>query len=103
MIRIGLHECSECNSSDTTLLQIRGKLVFEGETHIGRGSKNIVYKDAILELGDDFAIYASSTISCRKHMKFSKNIQFSWDSLVMESQAHAIMEEQGNRINPNSK
>ena len=103
MIRIGFHECSECNSNDTTLLQIRGKLVFEGEAHIGRGSKILVYKDAILELGDNFAISASSTISCRKHMKFGKDIQFSWDCLVMDSDTHAIMDEQGNRINPNKE
>lgn len=100
MIRIGFHECSECNSTDTTLLQIRGKLVFDGEAHVGRGSKIIVHKDAILELGDNFAISSSSTISCYKHIKFGKDIQFSWDCLVMDSDTHAILDEQGNRMNP---
>ena len=103
MIRIGFHECSECNSTDTTLLQIRGKLVFEGTAHIGRGSKIIVYKNAILELGDNFAISASSTISCRKHIKFGKDMQFSWDCLVMDSDTHIIMDEQGNCINPDKE
>jgi len=103
MIRIGFHECSECNSTDTTLLQIRGKLVFEGAAHIGRGSKIIVYKNAILELGDNFAISASSTISCRKHIKFGKDMQFSWDCLVMDSDTHIIMDEQGNCINPDKE
>lgn len=99
MIRIGFHECSECNSTDTTLLQIRGKLVFDGEAHIGRGSKIIVHKDAILELGDNFAISSSSTISCYKHIKFGKDIQFSWDCLVMDSDTHAIIDEIGKRMN----
>lgn len=99
MIRIGFHECSECNSTDTTLLQIRGKLVFDGEAHIGRGSKIIVHKDAILELGDNFAISSSSTISCYKHIKFGKDIQFSWDCLVMDSDMHAIIDENGKRMN----
>lgn len=99
MIRIGFHECSECNSTDTTLLQIRGKLVFDGEVHIGRGSKIIVHKDAILELGDNFAISSSSTISCYKHIKFGKDIQFSWDCLVMDSDTHAIIDENGKRMN----
>lgn len=99
MIRIGFHECSECNSTDTTLLQIRGKLVFDGEAHIGRGSKIIVHKDAILELGDNFAISSSSTISCYKHIKFGKDIQFSWDCLVMDSDTHAIIDENGKRMN----
>lgn len=100
MIRIGFHECSECNSTDTTLLQIRGKLVFDGEAHIGGGSKIIVHKDAILELGDNFAISSSSTISCYKHIKFGKDIQFSWDCLVMDSDTHAIIDENGKRMNP---
>lgn len=99
MIRIGFHECSECNSTDTTLLQIRGKLVFDGEAHIGRGSKIIVHNDAILELGDNFAISSSSTISCYKHIKFGKDIQFSWDCLVMDSDMHAIIDENGKRMN----
>ena len=36
MIRIGFHECSECNPSDKTVLRIDGKLIFEGDAHIGR-------------------------------------------------------------------
>ncbi len=103
MIRIGFHECSECNPSDKTVLRIDGKLIFEGDAHIGKGSKIIVYKDAILELGDNFAISASSTISCRKHIKFGKDMQFSWDCLVMDSDTHIIMDEQGNRINPDKE
>lgn len=103
MIRIGFHECNECNPSDKTVLRIGGKLIFEGDAHIGKGSKIIVYKDAILELGDNFAISASSTISCRKHIKFGKDMSFSWDCLVMDSDTHIIMDEQGNRINPDKE
>lgn len=103
MIRIGFHECSECNPSDKTVFRIDGKLILEGDAHIGKGSKIMVYKDAILELGDNFAISASSTISCRKHIKFGKDIQFSWDCLVMDSDTHIIMDEQGNCINPDKE
>lgn len=100
MIRIGFHNCDECNSNDKTLLKVLGQLVFDGEAHIGCGSKIIVNKGAQLELGDNFAISASSTISCHKHIKFGRDIQFSWDSLVMDSDTHAILDEQGNRMNP---
>ena len=100
MIRIGFHNCDECNSNDKTLLKVLGRLVFDGEAHIGCGSKIIVNKGAQLELGDNFAISASSTISCYKHIKFGRDIQFSWDCLVMDSDTHAILDEQGNRMNP---
>lgn len=100
MIRVGFHECNECNPTDKTVLRIDGQLVFEGEAHIGKGSKLIVYKGGLLELGDNFAISASTVISCRKHIKFGKDIQFSWDCLVMDSDTHTILDEQGNRMNP---
>lgn len=103
MIRIGFHECNECNPTDKTVLRIDGKLVLEGEAHIGNGSKIIVYKGGLLELGNNFAISASSVISCRKHIKFGKNIQFSWDCLVMDSDTHSIFDEQGNRMNPDKE
>lgn len=103
MIRIGFHECNECDSSDKTVLRIDGKLVFEGNAHIGKGSKLIVYKGGLLELGDNFAISASTAISCRKHIKFGKDIQFSWDCLVMDSDTHTILDEQGYRMNPDKE
>ena len=99
MIRIGFHNCDECNSNNKTLLKVLGQLVFDGEAHIGCGSKIIVNKGAQLELGDNFAISSSSTISCYKHIKFGKDIQFSWDCLVMDSDTHAIIDENGKRMN----
>ncbi len=77
--------------------------MFDGEAHIGQGSKIIVNKGGVLELGDNFAISASSTISCHKHIKFGRDIQFSWDCLVMDSDTHSILDEQGNRINPDKE
>lgn len=100
MIRIGFHNCDECNSNNKTLLKVLGQLVFDGEAHIGCGSKIIVNKGAQLELGDNFAISSSSTISCYKHIKFGKDIQFSWDCLVMDSDTHNIYNEEGLISNP---
>lgn len=54
-----------------------------------------------MELGYNFAISLSSVISCRKHIKFGKDIQFSWDCLVMDSDTHSIFDNCGERINPN--
>lgn len=38
-----------------------------------------------------------------KHIKFDKDMQFFWDCLVMDSDTHIIMDEQGNCINPNKE
>lgn len=99
MIRIGFHECKECNPMDKTILTVEGNLIFDGDAHIGKGSKIVVYKNRTLELGRNFSISSSSVISCRKHIKFGRDIQFSWDCLVMDSDTHSILDEQGERMN----
>lgn len=97
MIRIGFHTCEECNFNDETRLSIQrgGVLRFCGTAHIGRGSKIIVASNALMELGDNFAISASSTIVSYKKIAFGRDIQFSWDCLVMDSDTHNIYNEEG--------
>lgn len=97
MIRIGFHTCLECNYNDETKLIVdkRGAIVFDGSAHIGRGSKIIVTENAKIHLGDNFAISASSTIASYKKITFGKDIQFSWDCLVMDSDTHTIYGDNG--------
>lgn len=95
MIRIGFHTCLECNYNDETKLIVDkgGVIVFDGSAHIGRGSKIIVAENAKMHLGDNFAISASSTIVSYNKIIFGKDIQFSWDCLVMDSDTHTIYDE----------
>ena len=79
-----------------------GVLRLDGSAHIGRGSKIIVAKNALIELGDNFAISASSTIVSYKRIVFGRDIQFSWDCLVMDSDTHNIYNEEGLISNPPS-
>lgn len=76
-----------------------GVLQFDGTAHIGRGSKIIVATNALMELGDNFAISASSTIVSYKKIVFGRDIQFSWDCLVMDSDTHTIYDINGNVSN----
>lgn len=97
MIRIGFHTVPVCNPNDKTSIVIleNGVLCFEGTAHIGRGSKLFVGKTAYLNLGDNFAISASSSINCHYQIVFGKDIQFSWDCLVMDSDTHYIFGKNG--------
>lgn len=98
MVRIGFHEVPAC-SRKSTKLHVDGKLVFKGEAHIGNGSNIYVARDGLMVLGDDFKISASSSIICYHEIEFGRNIQFSWDCLVMDSDTHSIYDEHGNRYN----
>ncbi len=101
MIRIGFHTVPVCNRNDQTAFSI-GKnacLEFLGSAHIGRGSKIHVAENANLILGDNFAISASSAINCYHSIEFGKDIQFSWNCLVMDSDTHVIYDQEGKIIN----
>jgi len=101
MIRIGFHKVPIGEPHEKTVLNIArdGKLVFLGSAHIGHGSKIHVANGAELVLGDNFAISASSQLNCYKRILFGRDIQFSWDCLVMDSDTHKIIGEDGNIIN----
>jgi len=102
MIRIGFHEVPACHRNKTSF-HVDGNLVFKGEAHIGNGTNIYVGKKGCLTLGDDFKISASSSIVCYKEIVFGRNIQFSWDCLVMDSDTHTILDEQGNAYNHDKK
>ena len=98
MVRIGFHEVPII-PKQKTFLEIRGSLMFEGTAHIGKGSRIVVGKGARVELGDNFAISASSYINCYKRIKTGRDIQLSWGDLLMDGDAHLIYDIDGNVIN----
>ena len=98
MVRIGFHEVPII-PKQKTFLKIRGSLMFEGTAHIGKGSRIVVGKGARVELGDNFAISASSYINCYKRIKTGRDIQLSWGDLLMDGDAHLIYDIDGNVIN----
>jgi acetyltransferase-like isoleucine patch superfamily enzyme len=100
-IRIGFHEVDNCNYHDETKLII-GKnaiLRFDGTAFIGNGSKISISDGAEIVVGDNFAISASSSIVCYRKITFGRDIQFSWNCLVMDSDAHTIYDSDGKVIN----
>jgi acetyltransferase-like isoleucine patch superfamily enzyme len=98
MIRIGFHEVPT-KDVHRAILNIKGELIFLGSAHIGCGSIIHVAKKSKLILGDNFAISACSTINCYKQISFGKDIQFSWDCLVMDCDTHTIYDELQNIMN----
>lgn len=93
-VHIGFHEVTVATKTKTTI-RVWGQLRFNGTAFIGRSTRFYVGKNAQLVLGDDFKISASSAIMCCQKIEFGKNIQFSWDCLVMDSDTHPIIYEDG--------
>lgn len=101
MIRIGFHQVDAiCIYSLKTILNIPkpGKLVFKGEAHIGHGAI-ISCVGGVMTVGDNFAVSGSTSFVCYKEITIGRDVQFAWDSLVMDSDAHKIYDQEGARMN----
>lgn len=98
IVRYGFHDIPSKPKSKARLL-VEGTLVVEGSAHIGMGSVIHIEKEGELILGDNFAISGCSTINCYKKITFGRDIQFAWDDLVMDSDTHTILDEDGNVCN----
>lgn len=101
MIRIGFHTVPICDDKDMTkvIVEKGGVIEFQGGAHIGNGSKFYVAEKGHLVLGENFAISASSAINCYYRIIMGKDIQFSWNCLVMDSDTHCIYDDLDDVIN----
>lgn len=103
MIRVGFHnvEPLDTYSTHTILCAEKGGYVcFNGRAHIGRGAI-LHISGGVLELGNNFAISGNTSIVCKNKIKIGDDVQFSYEGLVMDSDAHKIYDEAGKRV-PNT-
>ncbi len=101
MIVIGSHETPISDPKHTTRITVKhgGILLFERTAHIGLGTKIFVAENAKLCVGDNFAVSANSQFLCYNKITLGRDIQFSWDCLVMDSDTHTIFDAKSKRIN----
>lgn len=101
MIRMGFHQVDAiCIYSLKTILNIPkpGRWVLKGEVHVGRGAI-ISCVGGVMTVGDNFAVSGSTSFVCYKEITIGRDVQFAWDSLVMDSDAHKIYTSDGERMN----
>lgn len=102
MIRLGYHTIPIMDQNLTHTILNLGQgavLEFKGTAHIGMGSKINVAKNATLVLGENFAISALSSINCYKRIIFGRDVQLSWNCLLMDSDTHKIYNNDNQQIN----
>lgn len=103
-IRIGFHEVEPIDTySLHTILSVskNGKIIFKGGGHIGRGA--IIHcMGGSLSFGDNIAISGTTSIVCKYKISIGKDVQFSYDSIIIDSDAHHIWDECG-KLCPNQE
>ncbi|WP_434581361.1 acyltransferase [Sulfurimonas sp. NW15] len=86
---------------ERTILKITGKIHFQGKTKIGVGAKIMVSGN--LTLGDRFDITGDATIICAKEIEIGNNTMIAWQSILMDTDQHAIYNAQHTVINQDKK
>lgn len=97
-VRIGFGEVGIFDQHRSrTIWQVSGVVEFKGKANIGHGSKLSVSGN--LTIGNGFSITAESSIVAQKCITIGDNVLVSWDSLIMDTDAHKIYDSNGNQTN----
>lgn len=101
MVKFGVHGLGTQDLLySRTMLALWGTLIVKGKTRIGRGSKISVGGNATLTLGEGFNITGDSEIICEKAITFGRQCLLSWNILLMDTDYHHILDDDGQSINP---
>lgn len=103
LVRIGYHEADGVDTYGVhSIISVgkEGKIVFEGDAHIGQGAILRVNPGGELVLGEHFAVSGTTTVVASKSIRVGRDVQLSWNSLIMDSDAHRIFNTDGRWINP---
>lgn len=97
-IHIGYHVADAVDCAGTrTIINIHrgGILQVNNDAHIGRGAVICVNENGYISVGENFAISGTTSIVCSKQITIGHDVQFSWNTLVMDSDAHKVYDTSG--------
>ena len=83
-----------------TILTIKGTVVLNGRATLGHGSVLSVQENATVTFGDNFCNTAEGKIVCKKSITFGDNVLTSWETLIMDTDWHAIQNTQFGEVYP---
>lgn len=84
---------------ERTLLQIDGLIELHGKAAFGHGSRICVTKNGKLIIGNNFSNTAMMTIVCDEKITIGNNVLTSWNTLVMDTDWHAIQRTDTGEVN----
>lgn len=75
---------------ERTVLNIRGRMVFNGKCKFGSGSRISVSESGVASFGNNFNATSHFKLVCNKEITFGYNNLFSWNCLLMDTDQHRI-------------
>lgn len=83
------------DEKERTIWNVSGAIILKGKVSFGRGSRIDVGKNAMLTLGDRFCASGNTTIICQKAITFGHDDLLSWDTFLMDTDFHHIVNLRG--------
>lgn len=90
-------------SNGKTRIRIDGVLIFEGKCTIGAGSNIAVFHNAVLSIGSDTGIWENCLIYCMKRISLGKSVCITFQTSIMDSDFHYMINNESRTISPRSK
>lgn len=75
-----------------TIIELNGKIIFQGKAGFGHGSKICVGERGILTIGNNFSNTAEGTIICFRQININDNCTTSWNTLIMDTDFHPTID-----------
>jgi acetyltransferase-like isoleucine patch superfamily enzyme len=100
MVKIGFEKVGIFDEKvSRSIWEVGGTIIFKGNANFGHGSKIVVGDEGILILGNKFTVTAETSIIAFSKVQFGNDCLLSWDILIMDTDFHKIIDENGNLIN----
>ena len=100
MIRIGFGEVGIFDSMRArSVWNVDGIVNFNGSARLGHGIKISVEAEGKLNIGNNLIVTAESSIICRDEISLGKNVMISWETQIMDSDLHPIIDSENKIIN----
>ena len=74
-----------------SILELSGKIIINGKVSFGHGARISVANGAILNLEDGFCNTAEARIICQDHISIGKNVVLGWETLIMDTDFHSVI------------
>lgn len=101
-VRIGFGEVNIFDPSRSrSVWDNTGTVLINGHAKFGHGTKISVSGEIIF--GDNFETTAECQIYCVHKISIGENVIISWDTLLMDTDSHSILNENMNILNPDKE
>lgn len=84
--------------NDGVVLEIKGKIIFNGKAFFGNNSKITIGEKGLFEVGYGIKSSAAIRIICYHYIKLGDNCRFGWEVLLMDTSFHPLKDCENNNF-----